>query len=160
MVLVASVLSVFVAAVSAQEPLQLYIQENSRLKKQLTALEAELAQLRARLEQEKASNQQLRATLERVKPLVDNHDREVNALSAQLRSAEERLQRQRMFLMLSIWIIGLLVLLVLVYIQRHYFLKLIRRVIDESSRRHHRQPLEDNTIKPEEIAQRLYGSRR
>ncbi len=140
-------------------PVQLYIAENSRLKKQIAALDSELQRLRQQLEQEKKKNAELQNTLNRIKPALDNHDREVSELSAQVRGANQQLKAQQIVITLLGWLLMMMALVALLYWQRHYILKVLRRVMDETGRPH-RQQLQDDTIQPDEIAKRLYGSKR
>lgn len=140
-------------------PIQLYMAENSRLKKQIAALDNELQGLRQQLEQEKKKNAELQNTLNRVKPALDNHDREVGELTAQVRGANQQLKQQQIVITLLGWLLMMMALAALLYWQRHYMLKALRRVMDETGRPH-KQQLQDNTIQPDEIAKRLYGSKR
>lgn len=147
------------AASGQSSPIQLYMAENSRLKKQIASLDKEMQNLRQLLEQEKKKNIELQATLNRVKPALDNHDREVGDLTAQIRGANQQLKQQQIVITLLGWFLMMAVLALLLYWQRYYLLKALRRLLDETGRPH-KQQLQDNTIQPDEIAKRLYGSKR
>lgn len=138
---------------------QLYMAENSRLKKQIASLNSELQGLRQQLEQEKNKSLELQNTLNRVKPALDNHEREVGELTAQVRGANQQLKQQQIVITLLGWLLMMMALALVLYWQRHYILKALRRVMDETGRPH-KQQLHDNTIQPDEIAKRLYGSKR
>jgi predicted PurR-regulated permease PerM len=149
-------------------PLRLYIEENSRLKKQQTTLLEENAALKQALEAERQKSAQLQAKLDQMQPTIVERDRQLAELTATLNTTNRKISRYALLSTGLACTIVFLLLGFLAYYQRAALHKHLLRFMEQKKRAHGQNPtpvrktggyIDENSIRPEELFERLYGRR-